>query len=127
MTTPLHPHAVWNPAFRPNTNTTSSLPPLLPLAIATTTTTPTSPSHPSNTHLHNVTPFAAAAAAASKLDADADLKSVPLGDSRDLESGVVMKQRGVRARVEGWWAWFACLLLMGFTTVGLGTCFAFGG
>ncbi|OBT80203.1 hypothetical protein VF21_00563 [Pseudogymnoascus sp. 05NY08] len=124
-TGPLHPHAVWNPAFRPNT--TSSLPPLL--SIATTTTPP--PPHAPTTHLHNVTPFAAAAASASasKLDAGADLKSVPLGDdARDLEAGgVVMKQRGVRARVEGWWAWFACLLLMGFTTVGLGTCFAFGG
>ncbi|OBT85254.1 hypothetical protein VE02_05197 [Pseudogymnoascus sp. 03VT05] len=109
-TPPLHPHEVWNPAFRPNTNTTTSPPP-----------------HASNTHLHNVTPFAAAATD-SKLDADEDLKSIPLGDSRDLEAGgVVMKQRGVRARVEGWWAWFACLLLMGFTTVGLGTCFAFGG
>lgn len=114
---PLHPHAVWNPAFRPDSS--ASLSPLVAIAK-----TPTSPSHPSNTHLHNVTPFAAAAAA--NLGADADLKSVPLGDPRDLEAGLVMKQVGVKARVEGWWRWFACFLLM-FFTVSLGTCFAIGG
>lgn len=117
MSTPLHPHAVWNPAFRPDSS--ASLPPGVASAAST------APLHPSNTHLHNVTPFAAAAAA--KLGADTDLKSVALGDNRDLEAGVLTgKQMGVKARVEGWWRRFACLLLM-FFTVSLGSCFAFGG
>ncbi|KFY30944.1 hypothetical protein V493_01542 [Pseudogymnoascus sp. VKM F-4281 (FW-2241)] len=116
MSTPIHPHAVWNPAFRPDSS--ASLPPVV--AIATT-----DPSHPSNTYLHNVTPFSAAAAA--KFGADADLKLVPLGDYRDLEAGVVTtKQMGVKARVEGWWKWFAWLMLM-FITASLGTCFVAGG
>jgi hypothetical protein len=114
MSAPIHPHAVWNPAFRPDS--TTSLPP--PYEVATAT-----PSCPSNGHLHNVTPFAAAAAA--NLGADGDLKSVPLGDDRDLEAGMMTtKKVGVKARVEGWWRWFACLLLM-FLSLSFGSCFVF--
>ena len=108
MATPHHPNAPWNPAFRPDSD--NSLPAIVAIAAA----------HPSSARLHNVTPSAAS------LDADEELKLIPLTEGRDLEAGMLAtRQLRVKAGVPDLPRWFFGVLAL-FFTVSLGTCYTFG-
>jgi hypothetical protein len=108
MGTPLHPNASWNPAFRPDSD--NSLPAIAAIAAA----------HTSTARLHNVTPSAAS------LEADEELRLIPLTEGRDLEAGMLAtRQLRVKTGVRDLPRWFFGMVVL-FFTVSLGTCYTFG-